>query len=473
MGVRFSSSLGRSSHNQVGCRGSMVHVLWLGVSMIASALSSPAFPQAPPVVAPQAQDGVVVEVTGRGSTPEQARDDGVRQALLQVAGAYVRSESIVVNDELIRERIATHMRGLVDSVEVRGDPVLRAGVFEQSMAVRVLRSPVSKLVEQVVKDSRAVDGAGISARIRAARARGASAAELVGEVMRGFPASVMSIGVGEPKEARVRGVNPSEGEVCLLVLVDVWLDDAKWKDWSEVAAEVFVAAAERTSRIRWSPESAGGGRAAAGDEISAWPLSAEARRATCLTAQPRGTGAGDAYVTLRERVERASPEAVSPDACVACLLPAKRGELLCCEFPPSVCATSWLGMADRLQPSVRVPQMDVRIVGKAGGAVGRRIAQGVDLPGSGALLPAKCSSMSAFGAAAHPSVIGSPEVHVAGGLVPILIVPWLQGRDRWGATMLVERITVPVAFIVPASEVADVVRVEASLGESVVWQQWP
>jgi hypothetical protein len=62
---------------------------------------------------------------------------------------------------------------------------------------------------------------------------------------------------------------------------------------------------------------------------------------------------------------------------------------------------------------------------------------------------------------------------VAGGLVPILIVPWLQGRDRWGATMLVERITVPVAFIVPASEVADVVRVEASLGESVVWQQWP
>lgn len=455
--------------------GAISLTLALRAMALALALCAPIRAQAPdaPGPSPRTQDRVAVEVTGRGGTPEQAQDDGVRQALLQVAGAYVRSESLVVNDELVRERISTHMRGLVDSVEVRGDPVLRAGVFEQTMVVRVMRSPVAEIVQQVVKDSRAVDGAGIAARIRAARSRGASAAELVGEVMRGFPANVMSIGVGEPKEAKVPGISPGPGEACLLVLVDLWLDDAKWKDWSAIAADAFGAAAERTSRIRWSPESSGGGRVVAADEISAWPLSAEARRAACLTAQSRGTSGGDSYEALRGLIERASPAALGQDACVACLLPVRGGELLCFEFPPSVCAANWPGTDDGLQASVRVPSMDVRLVGKGGGPLGRRVHQGVVVRGSGAELPAKASSTSPFGAVQHPSVLGSPEVHVPGRFVPTLIVPWLQGRDRWGATMLVGRITVPVAFIVPVADLSSVARVEATLGDPVAWQQWP
>ena len=66
-----------------------------------------------------------------------------------MAGAYVRAESIVVNDELVRERISSHTRGLVDSVEMRGDPMLRSGVYEQSMVVRVRRGPVAEFVQQV------------------------------------------------------------------------------------------------------------------------------------------------------------------------------------------------------------------------------------------------------------------------------------------------------------------------------------
>jgi hypothetical protein len=39
--------------------------------------------------------------------------------------------------------------------------------------------------------------------------------------------------------------------------------------------------------------------------------------------------------------------------------------------------------------------------------------------------------------------------------------------------MLVERITIPVAFIVPLGDVGSVVRVEASLGDPEQWNPWP
>jgi hypothetical protein len=420
-----------------------------------------------------APDRVAVEVVGRGATPERAQDDGVRSALLQVAGAYVRAESIVVNDELVRERISSHTRGLVDSVEMRGDPMLRSGVYEQSMVVRVRRGPVAEFVQQVVKDSRAVDGAGLAARIRAVRARGASAAELVTEIMRGFPASVMSVGVGEPREASVPGVTPASGEACLVVLVDLWLDEAKWAEWSAVASDAFAAVAERTTKVAWAPESAGGGRVSAQEMFQGWQLSGEARRATCLTAHGTGESGGDAFAALRERVERASPAAAAADACIACLMPARGAPLQCFAFPPSVCASVWIDAGNQLIPPIRLPALDVRLVGKGGAAVGRRSLAGVDRRNTGVFLPARASSTTSFGAVQHPSVVGSPEVRLPMGQTPTLLVPWLQGRDKWGATMLVERITIPVAFIVPLGDVGSVVRVEASLGDPVQWNPWP
>jgi hypothetical protein len=449
-------------------------IVSLAVAAWLALMPSPgASAQVPPAIGSSAPapERVAVEVIGRGATPEQAQDDGVRSALLEVAGAYVRAESIVVNDELVRERISSHTRGLVDSVEMRGDPVLRAGVYEQSMVVRVRRGPVADFVQQVVKDSRAVDGAGLAARIRAVRARGASAAELVTEIMRGFPASVMSVGVGEPREASVPGVPLSSGEACLVVLVDLWLDEAKWGEWSAVASDAFTAVAERTSKVVWATESAGGGRVAAPEILQGWQLSGESRLVTCLTAQ--GNSGGDAYVALRERMERASPAAVSREACVACLMPARGASLQCFEFPPSVCASIWNGTDNQVMPTIRVPALDVRLVGKGGGAVGRRCRVGADRLETGVFLPVRTSSTSAFGAVQHPSVVGSPEVRLPAGQAPALLVPWLQGRDRWGATMLIERITIPVTFIVPLSDVGSVVRVEASLGDPVQWTPWP
>ncbi len=431
--------------------------------------------QVPPATAssPTAPDRVAVEVVGRGATPERAQDDGVRSALLQVAGAYVRAESIVVNDELVRERISSHTRGLVDSVEMRGDPMLRSGVYEQSMVVRVRRGPVAEFVQQVVKDSRAVDGAGLAARIRAVRARGASAVELVTEIMRGFPASVMSVGVGEPREASVPGVTPASGEACLVVLVDLWLDEAKWGEWSVVASDAFTAVAERTTKVAWAPESAGGGRVSAQEMFQGWQLSGESRRATCLTAQGTGNSGGDAYTALRERVARASPAAAAAEACVACLMPARGAPLQCFEFPPSVCASVWIGAGNQIIPPIRLPSLDVRLVGKGGGTVGRRCGAGVGRREAGVVLPARASSTSSFGAVQHPSVVGSPEVRLPMCQAPTLLVPWLQGRDQWGAPMLVERITIPVAFIVPLGDVGSVVRVEASLGDPEQWNPWP
>jgi hypothetical protein len=63
---------------------------------------------------------VAVVATGVGDTPEAARQNAFSNAIEQVVGALVEAETIVKNDQLVRDQVLTYSRGYVEKFDVIG-----------------------------------------------------------------------------------------------------------------------------------------------------------------------------------------------------------------------------------------------------------------------------------------------------------------------------------------------------------------
>ena len=60
-----------------------------------------------------ADDGVVVVAEGVGLDPKRALDHALSQAVRQVVGAYIDSETLIKNDQLVHDKVLSYSRGFV------------------------------------------------------------------------------------------------------------------------------------------------------------------------------------------------------------------------------------------------------------------------------------------------------------------------------------------------------------------------
>jgi hypothetical protein len=236
--------------------------------------ASPAFPQEPPeaggATSPSA-NLVEVTVTGQGASPQDALDDAVRSALRQVVGAFVRSDSKVVDDKLVQDRIISHSQGFIERVTKKGPARLKDGQYQQEAVVLVRRGKVGEVLAEPASSSSSVDGSSLAAKVRMLKEQKASASELMKVVFEDFPTCVLDCEVAPecaldrlkpstpPKDFKVTIAND---DVFLLVKVDIWVNERKWKAWADAAEQAFkaVSLAEFSSKL--TPRKCGAQRVA-------------------------------------------------------------------------------------------------------------------------------------------------------------------------------------------------------------------
>jgi hypothetical protein len=429
---------------------------------------------APPVAGGEADAASVaapveaVEVTGRGPDLQSALDDGVQSALLRVAGAYVKAETVVVDDELVSQRLRTHAKGIVERIERKGEAVVVDGVYAQPMVVHVRRAPFVEVMKEAVKASRDIDGESLSARVRALKSRDASAVELVAELRRGFPASVLGVTVSEPREVEVPEAGVRDDEACLLVLVDVAIDDAKWKTWATEAGQVLESIANQTVEIDWNPRQAGSARLA---KDALFPADTQSEAASVQAALSASTGEPrhqDVFSMLAERLRAQAADATRPGSPWVGLLASRGGKVRFFSLPAAVHRASWGmdgGPAAPVVPS-RAPGLQVRLVDAGGDSLGRIVPLGATDPGTGTLLAARRAAGRGFGPAL-PVAAATPEFRLpASYFLPSVTMPWLSCRDNRGTVAMLERLTIPVLFVVDRGSIPSIRKVEASLTEA-------
>ena len=208
-----------------------------------------------------AEEVVEVTVTGTGATPTAALDNAIRAALMQVAGTFMRADTKVENDQVVQDRIIAHNQGFIESAAKQGEPILRDGVYSQSVLVRVRRSKVLEILTEAGKADSKVDGESLYAIIKMKQEQKASATELLAVVFEGFPANILKCEVAKkPYQIKNSDMKLDDGQVLVEVIVDIEIDKEKWAIWCKGAKQAFTAIAEVKKMIQWNPKKGGATR---------------------------------------------------------------------------------------------------------------------------------------------------------------------------------------------------------------------
>ena len=133
-----------------------------------------------------------VEVTGEGSTLEQARQHGFRMAVERAVGTIVSSETEVENSRLQRDEIITYASGYVSDFRVDNQYVVD-GRTRADMRVWVSHSALANRLLNASRDSGTVEGARISEQIRSVQNERQSADRLLATVLSDYPKRAFDI----------------------------------------------------------------------------------------------------------------------------------------------------------------------------------------------------------------------------------------------------------------------------------------
>jgi hypothetical protein len=180
------------------------------------------------------QPGIVtVEVSGYGSTVEDARIDVVRQAMQAAVAQLVVSDISISGDEILKDRVVSTMNGFVDDIdELR---IERSGEeVEVTSRVTVSTQRISAFVGGDVNAS-GVDGMSLFGEVAREKAQREAAAEIIARSFRGFPARAL--------KTTVTAVRPSISDPDILELdVEVQADPA----WVRSVEDVMAALATKS-----------------------------------------------------------------------------------------------------------------------------------------------------------------------------------------------------------------------------------
>ncbi|MEY2715817.1 MAG: hypothetical protein RIT24_2160 [Planctomycetota bacterium] len=240
----------------------MTRSLLLNCLVVLWIFSQPSHANATDVTLSAGDEVIQIEVTGSGATPESAREDATRRAVLQAVGSFIRSDTTVEDGALVRDRVISHAQGLIERYEPLAPASKQNGVFEERARVTVRRTKLAALLTDLAKADGTIDGVTLAARLDELRRQRASGAELVALLFENWPANVLSISIGAlPTECRLppradigHDIVVGNDEVYLEAMVDLRVDPAKWKVWSASARQVFEGIAVAEVDTRWNAE---------------------------------------------------------------------------------------------------------------------------------------------------------------------------------------------------------------------------
>ncbi|MDR2891713.1 MAG: hypothetical protein LBV80_01310 [Deltaproteobacteria bacterium] len=176
----------------------------------------------------QAADEKEVVMSGVGTTEEDAKRQAYRNAVQSVIGAMVVSETIVENDELMRDQVLSHSDGYVTkSQQIGSARALEGGLVEVTMRITVKSQQLREKLQAEKITVAAIDGKGLFAQKVTQDEAKQDAASIVAEKIKNLPAGVL---VAEA-DISASKQEPSSGMVRLTIPVQVSVDKKAYGDF--------------------------------------------------------------------------------------------------------------------------------------------------------------------------------------------------------------------------------------------------
>jgi|LSQX01.2.fsa_nt_gb hypothetical protein len=105
------------------------------------------------------KESIEILVGGAGLDEESAMNNAYQNAVKQAVGMYIDAETLVNNDEVVKDKILTHSRGIIDKVDVVSSSDDN-GIYRVEILAHVIKKELEERVKPVFSDkvSISIDG---------------------------------------------------------------------------------------------------------------------------------------------------------------------------------------------------------------------------------------------------------------------------------------------------------------------------
>jgi len=171
-------------------------------------------------------DGVLVDVTGIGATPDEALKDALRRAVSQVVGELVDAETLVKDDKLISDSVLTYSKGFVSEYTER-KPYIDGGLIFQPILARVKQRDLASSLKKNGVTTHVFDGRKLFAQVTTQMREAKEGSVVIQRLLKDYPANVLNVTVtSEPSLLK-----KYEADVTLGYELTISVDRAKYKDF--------------------------------------------------------------------------------------------------------------------------------------------------------------------------------------------------------------------------------------------------
>ena len=191
-------------------------------------------PAAKPAAKNDDRDTQTVFAEGVGTTSEEALKDAFRAAVRQVVGEVVDGETLIKNEELVKDQVLTYSNGFIAEHKALSE-THENGMFHIKIRASVQRRGVIMKLKAANIVLKTVDGPSIFGKVVTQLDEEKGADALIRKVLEGFPGDyIKSEIVGEPEL-----VKKSQDDVTIRIKVRFRSDAAAWKSFYQRFATVL------------------------------------------------------------------------------------------------------------------------------------------------------------------------------------------------------------------------------------------
>jgi hypothetical protein len=145
---------------------------------------------------------MIVEAKGSGKDRDEALKDAFRDAVRKVVGAFVEAETVVNNDQVIKDQVLTYSGGCVKTHGILAEES-NGGVVQLRIWALVEQDKVVKHLKTASVSVKEFPGTEIFDQLVTRRAKEKAAEAMLRNVLNGFPANcVKAVVDGEPEEVK-------------------------------------------------------------------------------------------------------------------------------------------------------------------------------------------------------------------------------------------------------------------------------
>jgi hypothetical protein len=144
----------------------------------------------------QQSESMPIQVVGKGSTKQDALNDGFRKAIEFYSGAVMLSDREIKNDKLVKNSVANYSAGYIDKYNIVGDDSM-PGLTILTLEVWVRTSSMANQKLNTGKDGKSIDGNRLGTQYKTYLEDKVGAGSFLQKILNDFPKNALDIKQGE------------------------------------------------------------------------------------------------------------------------------------------------------------------------------------------------------------------------------------------------------------------------------------